>query len=136
MFTTAAAAGLLICSACMNYACLHLCSYLPQRYRKQLELQVEETKTRRMHEDMNDTEFRLNSDIVKKLEADRHMASCSSFHLALAVCSVNVLFQYRRICFSKCVRATTTVCLLLAAYSSNLNVSHSSHCNNISPQFG
>lgn len=43
------------------------------RYRKDLERQVEETKARRKHEDMNDTEFKLNSDLVKRLESDKQM---------------------------------------------------------------
>lgn len=45
------------------------------RYRKDLETQVQETRARRIHEDMNDTEYRMNSDLVKKLEADENLAS-------------------------------------------------------------
>eukprot|EP00903_Cladosiphon_okamuranus_P005407 g5395.t1 len=43
------------------------------KYRKDLEIQVQETKARRIHEDMNDTEYRMNSDLVKKLEADKNL---------------------------------------------------------------
>ncbi|CAM9642010.1 unnamed protein product, partial [Hapterophycus canaliculatus] len=45
------------------------------KYRKDLETQVQETRARRIHEDMNDTEYRMNSDLVKKLEADKDLAS-------------------------------------------------------------
>ena len=43
------------------------------RYRKDLEIQVQETRARRIHEDMNETEYRMNSDLVKKLEADKNL---------------------------------------------------------------
>ena len=43
------------------------------RYREDLERQVEEIKARRLQAEMNDTEFRLNSDIVKKLESDKEL---------------------------------------------------------------
>lgn len=34
---------------------------------------MQETRARRIHEDMNDTEYRMNSDLVKKLEADKKL---------------------------------------------------------------
>ncbi|CAM9573433.1 unnamed protein product [Ascophyllum nodosum] len=45
------------------------------RYREDLERQVEEIKARRLQAEMNDTEFRLNSDIVKKLESDKELVT-------------------------------------------------------------
>lgn len=51
------------------------------RYRQDLERQVEETKARRQYEDMNETEFRLNSDLVKKLEADKKLVRTNLFDL-------------------------------------------------------
>eukprot|EP00752_Nemacystus_decipiens_P001813 g1751.t1 len=45
------------------------------KYRKDLEIQVQETRARRIHEDMNDTEYRMNSDLVKKLEADKQLVA-------------------------------------------------------------
>ncbi|CAN0346919.1 unnamed protein product [Pylaiella littoralis] len=45
------------------------------KYRKDLEIQVQETRARRVHEDMNDTEYRMNSDLVKRLEADKKMVA-------------------------------------------------------------
>ncbi|CAM9205932.1 unnamed protein product [Ectocarpus sp. 4 AP-2014] len=45
------------------------------KYRKDLEIQVQETRARRVHLDMNDTEYRMNSDLVKKLEADKKLVA-------------------------------------------------------------
>lgn len=83
-------------------------TYACGRYRKDLERQVEETKARRKHEDMNDTEFKLNSDIVKRLEADKRM-----------------------------VRDAATISLCLSALWTKLKCepldhsSHSSHCDQV-----
>lgn len=74
------------------------------RYRRELEKQVEESKTRRSEEDMNDTEFRLNSDLVKKLEADKKLVS------VLVGCSSRTS---RRTAHSHAHRQTTEILLLL-----------------------